>query len=133
MTRKPRPPQHLDGQAKAKWRELAPTLDVTLPGVADALGAYCVAYSRWTQAEAQVAALGLVVKSPAGFPVENPYLGIVKRAMVEMHRWGKELGIVSRSAKPAADAPDSLDEKLRSLSFLAGLPQSPAPARRRKA
>ena len=46
-----------------------------------------------------MAALGLVVKSPAGFPVENPYLGIVKRALIEMHRWGKELGIISHTSK----------------------------------
>ena len=97
-------PEHLDAAAVTKWRELAPTLDTTQPGVADALAAYCVAYSRWVKAEQQVAGLGLITKSPAGFPVENPYLGIVKRAMVELHRWGKELGIVTRTAKPATRA-----------------------------
>ena len=47
--------------------------------------------------------LGLVVKSPSGFPIENPYLAIVKRALVERHRWGKELGIVTRPARRAED------------------------------
>jgi P27 family predicted phage terminase small subunit len=120
-------PKHLDKQARAKWKHLAPTLDVTLPGIADALGAYCMAWSRWVAAEQQVAALGLVVKSPAGFPVENPYLGIVKKAMIEMHRWGKELGIVSRTAIPRPAAPttpsDPLDEELRLLLATEGLRQ----------
>jgi len=61
---------HLDPTAVAKWQEIAPTLDITLPGTADALSAYCVSYSRWRAAEVQVAALGLIVKSPAGFPTE---------------------------------------------------------------
>ena len=72
-------PEHLDEQAHIKWQELAPTLDTTQQGVADALAAYCVSFSRWTQAEQQVGLLGLVVKSPAGFPVENPYLGVSKQ------------------------------------------------------
>jgi P27 family predicted phage terminase small subunit len=100
-------PEHLDTVARAKWQEIASTLDTTQPGVADALAAYCVAYSRWTAAEQQVAALGLITRSPAGFPVENPYLGVVKRALIEMHRWGKELGIVTRGAKTKAKEPES--------------------------
>jgi P27 family predicted phage terminase small subunit len=98
------PPAHLDEAARSKWQQLAATLATSSPGVADALAAYCVAYSRWTAAEAQVAALGLLTKSPAGFPVENPYLGIVKRALIEMHRWGKELGIITRTAKTSTQA-----------------------------
>jgi P27 family predicted phage terminase small subunit len=92
-------PEHLDTVAVAKWQEIAPTLSVELPGIADALAAYCVSYSRWMQAEAQVSTLGLIVKSPAGFPAENPYLGVVKRALIEMHRWGKELGLHKHHGK----------------------------------
>lgn len=116
------PPSHLDAAAAAKWAELAPTLDTTQPGIADALAAYCVAYSRWTAAEQQVATLGLVVKSPSGFPTENPYLAIVKRALIEMHRWGKELGIVTRPARKSdqADILKLLDESQELLDELDG-------------
>ena len=58
--------------------------------------------------------LGLVVRSPAGFPAENPYLGVIKRAMVEMHRWGRELGIVTKTARrkeKSAAAPGARDEE----------------------
>jgi P27 family predicted phage terminase small subunit len=103
-------PDHLDEQAKVKWVQLAPTLDVTLPGVADALAAYSVAWSRWVAAEQQVGLLGLVVKSPSGFPVENPYLGVSKRALIEMHRWGRELGIVTRGAKVKAKDDGEADQ-----------------------
>jgi hypothetical protein len=54
-----------------------------------------------------VGLLGLIVKSPSGFPTENPFLGVVKRALIEMHRWGKELGIVTRTAKAKATSPEN--------------------------
>jgi P27 family predicted phage terminase small subunit len=103
-------PEHLDPTAISKWQEIAPTLDVTHPGTADALAAYCVAYSRWTQAEAQVATLGLIVKSPVGFPTENPYLGVVKRALIEMHRWGDVLGLHHRPSRRKAEQDDEGDQ-----------------------
>ena len=116
-------PEHLDAAAIAKWGEVFPILqergDVG-QGVADALAAYCVAYSRWTAAEQQVGLLGLVVKSPAGFAVENPYLGVSKRALIEMHRWGKELGIVTRTAKPAKAKEPEADQGGGLLRLLGG-------------
>ena len=120
-----RPPTHLDAVAAAKWKELCKLVDVVQPGTADALAAYCVAFSRWVTAEGEVAKLGLIVKSSTGTPVENPFLGIIKRAMVEMNRWGKELGIVSKSAKSkvpkgaakseAPEAPADDDQELARL------------------
>ena len=131
-------PKHLDGQAKAKWRKLSELVDVSQPGNADALAAYCVAYSRWLTAEGKVAELGLIVKSSTGTPVENPYLGIVKRSMVELNRWGRELGIVTKSARqtvkpeaPAAEPDVDLDAQIRLLSLQDSVLQQPAapPAR----
>jgi len=119
------PPQYLDPSARAKWELMAATVDVTKPGNADALAAYCVAYSRWIAAEAKVAELGLIVKTPAGFAAENPYLGIVKKMMVEMHRWGKELGIVTHTtkAKPTTTTgPINLAEQMLLANAIASPP-----------
>lgn len=94
------PPQHLGEQAAAKWAEVYPRLfsraqDMTgAPPTAaerDACAAYCLAYQHHIDAERQVAALGLVVKSPAGFAVDNPYLGVSRKAQAEMRHWAKAL------------------------------------------
>ena len=90
-------PAHLDEQARAKWAELAPTLDVTQPGVADALAAYATAWSRWTAAEAKVNELGAVVKSPAGFAVANPYVAIAAAAQRQMRQWATELRLTPKA------------------------------------
>jgi phage terminase small subunit len=47
MTR--RAPKYLDATARAKWRELVPTLPNNV-ATADALAQYCVAWSRWLAA-----------------------------------------------------------------------------------
>jgi len=116
-------PSTLDKIGRQKWRELSRQVDTSQSANADALACYCVAYSRWVQAEQQVQELGLIVKSATGTPCENPYLGIVKRSMVELHRWGRELGVVTKSSKaiqPEAPA-DDLDAEIRSLSLLTSL------------
>ena len=95
MKRKPpapqfSPPAHLDDEARRKWAEVLPVLETRGDidqGTADALAAYCVAWSQWTAAEAQVQTLGLVVKSAGGFAQENPYLGIARKAQVAMRQW----------------------------------------------
>ena len=101
-------PEHLDAAAKQKWAELMPIFerrgDVD-QGTLDALAAYSQAWSRWTAAEQQVSTLGLVVKSPAGFPVANPYASAAAAALRQMRQWGDTLGLHKRTRK--ADQPQS--------------------------
>ena len=70
----PECPEFLDARARAEWDRTVPVLaKMGLLTAADrsALAAYCVAYSRWVQAEAQVARFGTIVKSPEkGLPDE---------------------------------------------------------------
>jgi P27 family predicted phage terminase small subunit len=91
----PNPPEHLDPVAVAKWLELAPTLDMTRPGTADTLTLYVTAWTRWKAAEAKAAELGDVIKSPAGYPVQNPYLSIANKALDQLLKIGKRLGIAA--------------------------------------
>ena len=109
MTRKPKPPAHLDEAAKQKWAELAPILqergDVG-QGTLDALAAYCVAWSQWTAAQAKVAELGPVIKSAAGFAVVSPYVTVAAQAERRMRQWAAELKLTPKtrgSRRKAAD------------------------------
>ncbi len=98
------PPPTLDTAAAEKWREVLPILQSrgdVCQGDLDALALYASAWSLWTAAQAQVAALGLVCKSPAGFPVENPYLGIGRKAQVALRQWAAELKLTPKSRKGA--------------------------------
>lgn len=105
------PPEHLDAQAAKKWRELLPVLhargDAGQPGTLDALACYCSAWSRWLLASAEVDRLGLVIKSPQGFAVGNPFLAVAEKAQRQVRQWGAELKITpkSRSARQPADDP----------------------------
>jgi len=90
----PQAPEHLDDEARRKWAELWPIVsqrEKIDEGTLDALGAYCLAYSRWTEAEAKVNELGRVIKSAAGFAVVNPYLAVAAQAQRQMRQWATEL------------------------------------------
>jgi P27 family predicted phage terminase small subunit len=111
-------PAHLDEQARQKWAEVLPILesrgDVD-QGALDALACYCSAWSRWTAAEAEVAKLGTVVKSPAGFPVPNPYLTVAKDAQRQMRQWGDVLQLHKRPGRKAAEPESAVSLILRQM------------------
>lgn len=92
----PEPPTHLAAEALEEWQRIAPLLveEGLLTNLDRAgLAAYCVAYGRWVEAEEHVRKLGVLVKSPGGFPIHSPYLSIANRAMEQMHRLLAEFGM----------------------------------------
>lgn len=101
-------------RAVAEWQRLAPMLrrarQVT-EADRGALLALCLEWARYLDATAMVQRLGLVVKSPNGFPMTNPYLSIATRALVACNKLWPELGLTpsSRSRVKAAPAPASAD------------------------
>jgi P27 family predicted phage terminase small subunit len=113
-------PDHLDEQARVKWQEIAPTLDTTQPGVADALTAYVVAWSQWTAAQAKVAELGPVIKSAAGFAIVSPYVTVAAQAERRMRQWGDVLGLHKRAGRRKAKDNDEADQSGASLLNLLG-------------
>ena len=66
------------------------------------LSAYCVAYSRWVQAEAEIQQYGMLIKSSNGYPMPSPYLPIANKALEQMLKILGELGMTpaSRSRIP---------------------------------
>ncbi len=92
----PKPPRDLDKRGRAQWRYFAPLLaDMRTLGLADrqALACYCAAAGRREQAEEELGRLGPVVKSPSGYPIQNPWLAIANKSMEQMLKWGQELGL----------------------------------------
>lgn len=96
----PDPPDHLDLTAKKEWRRVAPQLHragLLYQVDAAALSAYCMAYSRWVQAEKKLQKNGLIELSPKGYPIQNPYLAIANKAMEQIRRFLTEFGMTPSS------------------------------------
>lgn len=89
-------PGHLTEDAKAEWARIMPLL-MRYRIVSDtdtaALALYCQSYARWQQAEAKLAESGLLIKAPSGYPIQNPYLAIVNRAMEDCHKYLQQFGL----------------------------------------
>ena len=122
----PRPPEHLDSQARAKWaqvyRILADRGEPLDAGTLDALSCYASSWSQWLSAEAKVKELGLVCKSAAGFAQENPFLSVARKAQTELRRWGDVLKLTpkskargTRSTPPAKAATNTAPNPLANL------------------
>lgn len=94
---KPRVPSHLDDEARREWHRMADKLlELGLLTEIDraALAAYCVAWSRWVDAENKVRQYGLVMLSPdKGWPIQSPYLAIANKAMEQMRALLVEFGM----------------------------------------
>jgi P27 family predicted phage terminase small subunit len=117
----PEMPAWLDDEGQAEWRRITADLaEMGLLSKADrpALAAYCTAWSRWVDAEAQVKKYGAVVKSPdKGFPMKSPYLSIAEQSLETMRKLMVEFGLTpssrSRIRVPAGgDEADELDRFL---------------------
>jgi P27 family predicted phage terminase small subunit len=105
----PQPPKKLSAAARAFWKYYAPLLSergILKLQDREALAVYCTAAARRAQAEEQIAKTGEVVKSPSGYPIQNPWLAIANKAGEQMRQWGAELGITP-AARTRVRAPIS--------------------------
>lgn len=92
----PPPPAALNDDGLREWRRLTTELlSVKLTTALDwqALASYCVAHQIWVDAVEQVKTRGSMVKSPKGFPLQNPYLAVVNKQTELMHKIGGEFGL----------------------------------------
>lgn len=97
----PDAPEWLDTEALAEWNRMAPQLLAagTLAKAYRApLASYCESWSRYVAAVAKVVETGgEVVKSPAGFPILNPYSSVRNRAQAQMQSLAAEFGLTPSS------------------------------------
>lgn len=97
----PECPPHLGGEAKAEWERLVPLL--AHRGILEtvdraALAAYCLCWSRHVDAEEKMGESGgPVVKSPTGYPIQNPWLAISNKALVLMKSYLSEFGLTPKA------------------------------------
>lgn len=104
------PPAELlvDLVAAAEWRRLAPLLrksQTTTEADRGSLLALCQQWSRYLEAHGKIAAAGMVVKSPSGYPMPNPYIGISNKALGNCVKLWAELGLTPSSRSRVSVAP----------------------------
>jgi len=92
------PPAELadDPVATAEWTRLLPLLmtsHTVTEGDRGSLLALCQQWSRYLEANGKVAVSGMVVRSPSGYPMPNPYIGIANRALSNCVKLWVELGL----------------------------------------
>jgi len=106
----PIPAEVLAGPAASaeEWRRLAPLLRrLRLVTEADraALLALCLEWGRYLEAASKVAAMGMIVKAPSGYPIPNPYLSIASRALGACTKLWAELGLTPSSRSRVSTLP----------------------------
>ena len=93
-------PAHLSVAGRREWRRISKELvaaRVLTKLDRAALAAYCQSYGRWIEAEKEIVKTGLIVRSPSGFPLQNPYLSIANKAIVNMIKIAAEFGLTPSS------------------------------------
>jgi P27 family predicted phage terminase small subunit len=109
----PECPEELTADAKKEWERITVLLSscglVTEIDRA-ALAAYCQVYSRWLEAEREIEELGLVVKTPNGYPILSPYLSVANKALHQMQSFLIEFGMSPAARSRISAAPPKGDE-----------------------
>jgi len=110
------PPDVVDPVAQAEWVRVAglliergqvTTVDRTV------LTGYCVKYAQWLALEREAAAHPFIVRSPSGYPIPNPALGMANKVFALLLKTAAELGITPSArarvhvTEPHVDAPAS--------------------------
>jgi P27 family predicted phage terminase small subunit len=59
----------------------------------DSLIALCLQWSQFVEAQSNIKIAGMVVRSPVGYPMPNPYISIANRSLGNCLRLWAEFGI----------------------------------------
>ena len=96
----PEPPSHLDERARAKFAVMAELLarhGVMTELDAGALSRYVVVWCRWIDAEAEIKRRGPVVKTEGGNIIQNPFLAVANKCLLQMAQLESEFGLTPSS------------------------------------
>lgn len=96
----PQCPRWLNKAARGEWQRVARRLHnagVLTYVDRGVLAVYCQAYGRLVEAETELRLRGDVIETTNGNLVQSPYLQIANRAMDQMVRAAKELGMTPAS------------------------------------
>jgi len=108
----PRVPVTLSDEAKKHWKIIVKQLSdarIMTKLDSDALALYCEAYARWVDANDKIKIHGMLVKTPSGYPIQSPYLGISNKSFEQMKSIMVEFGMTpsSRTRIQAIEESDS--------------------------
>jgi P27 family predicted phage terminase small subunit len=94
------PSDLVDEDARAEWMRVASHLidrgQVTLVDRGTLIG-YCLKYAQWKALEAEARLHPFIVRSPSGYPIPNPALGMANKCFGLMLKAAAELGITPSS------------------------------------
>ena len=94
------PAELTDPLAQAEWTRVAAMLidrgQVTSVDRA-VLAGYCLKYAQWQALEREAAGHPFIVRSPSGYPIPNPALGMANKVFGLMLKAAAELGITPSS------------------------------------
>lgn len=96
----PDPPSYLSARALEEWNRSAPLLkDAGLLSLLDrqAFGMMCQLVARLADAEEGLATHGMLVRSPNGYPMPSPYLGICNTTSKKLIALATEFGLTPSS------------------------------------
>ena len=110
----PEPPGHLDERARAKFADMAAMLarhGVMTELDAGALSRYAVVWCRWIDAEVEIKRRGPVVKTEGGNIIQNPFLAVANKCLLQMAQLESEFGLTpsSRSRIRMAEPAETVD------------------------
>ena len=110
----PDAPTHLDERARGKFATMAEMLarhGVMTELDGGALARYAVVWCRWIDAEAEIKRRGPVVKTEGGNVIQNPFLAVANKCLLQMAQLESEFGLTpsSRSRIRMAEPADQAD------------------------
>lgn len=96
----PDPPDDMTDAAKAAWltfaKQLAGMRVMTKADVAS-LQMLCETWARWKEATKDVTKNGFMLKSPNGYPIQNPMLAVANKAQAQCLALLAEFGLTPSS------------------------------------
>lgn len=99
------PDDIVDDTARQEWDRVAPILtasgQVTVVDRGTLMG-YCLKFAQWKALEEEARKHPFIVRSPSGYPIPNPALGMANKAFALMLKAAAELGITPSSRSRVA-------------------------------
>jgi P27 family predicted phage terminase small subunit len=112
------PPSWMDKEATEAFKRLRPQLPWLTFADLDLFTAYCVAYSRWREAETYISQVGVsfIIKGENGevkYIQQRPEVAIAKNYFAQMHTAGAALGLspAARTRIHSEEQPPSDEEQ----------------------
>jgi P27 family predicted phage terminase small subunit len=117
----PKCPGYLDVRAKQEWRRLVPILKrMKVLTEADGLmlGNLCLAVSTLVRTQEKLNELGILYKSPSGYVMQSPLLGVVNQCVDTITKLSREFGLspASRARLTIENTDDGTAELMEILS-----------------